>query len=107
MGGYVKIPAETFTRFRDDIDNGTFLPNEYEFVMLSRGKTFEQKDRGEMNPDLLIDSEAITMEKASFPDRPADTLAAGSDFDPQRYDGTNPWCLYKYGFWEVLLPLSC
>lgn len=43
LGGYVKVAGETFNRFRDDIVNGCFLPNEYEFVMLSRGKLLEQK----------------------------------------------------------------
>ena len=95
LAGYIKVPGEVFIRFRDDIANETFVPNGYEFVMISRGKIFQQKDRGEGNPDLLVDSEAITMEKTHFPDRPADSFSESCGFDQQRFDATKPWCIYN------------
>ena len=95
QAGYVKVPGEVFLRFRDDIANGTFIPNEYEFVLISRGKISEQKDRGEEDPELLVDSDAINMAKSHFPDRPSDTSRDGCGFNRQRYDATKPWCVYN------------
>lgn len=102
LAGYIKVPGEVFIRFRDDMAKGTFVPNGYEFVMISRGKIFQQKDRGEGNPDLLVDSEAITMEKTYFPDRPTDTFSDSCGFDRQRFDATKPWCIFNVMLVEFL-----
>jgi len=89
VGGYVMVPAEiSMTLKRDSKDSS------YALVMISRCKLYDQKSRGEGNPDLLVDSEATTMEEQCFPDRPhIDT--GGGHFDQQRYDGEKPWCMYN------------
>ena len=96
LGGYIMLPGERFVKFRDDLANGSLDVNDYEYIMLSRGKTSQQKDRGEDNPDLLVDSEAIAMEKILYPDRPhVDVATEACGFDQQRYDAKKPWCVYN------------
>ena len=88
IGGYFMVPGEVSATLNTEAS--------YECVMISRSKTFQQKSRGEGNPDLLVDSEATTMEKAHFPDRPnIDTATEGCGFDQQRYDAEKPWCVYN------------
>ena len=68
----------------------------YEVIMISRAMMFSQADRGEENPDLLVDSEATTLEKTHFPDAPdVSTSRNGYGFDEQRFDSKKPWCLYN------------
>ena len=89
VGGYVMVPAEISTTLKRDSKDSP-----YALVMISRCKLDDQKSRGEGNPDLLVDSEATTMEEQCFPDRPhIDT--GGGPFDQQRYDGEKPWCMYN------------
>ncbi|KAL8653527.1 MAG: hypothetical protein Q9226_003816 [Calogaya cf. arnoldii] len=95
LGGYLKIPGEIFTRFLNDSVNGTWPLDVYEFVMISRAMAPQQEDRGETNPGLLVDAEAIDMEKTSFVDRPVDHEYQGYGFDWQQYDARKPWCLYN------------
>ena len=88
VAGYAMVPAELATKM-----NAEAL---YNVVRISRGKLFEQKDWGEGNPDLLDDSEAITMVKTHFPDRPnIETAPELRCFDQQRYDSTKSWCIYN------------
>ena len=89
VGGYVMVPAEiSMTLKRDSKDSS------YAIVMISRCKIDDQNSRGEGNPDLLVDSEATTMEEQRFPDRPhIDT--GGGHFDQQRYNGEKLWCMYN------------
>ena len=95
LGGYFLVPGEISKKMSNDLASGTWSPD-YEFVMTSRGKSIQQKGRGEGNPDLLINSEAITLEKMHFPDRPnIDTWSDQCGFDQQRYDAKKPWCMYN------------
>lgn len=83
------VPAEiSMTLKRDSKDSP------YAIVMISRCKGSDQESRGEGNPDLLVDSEATTMEEQCFPDRPHIDTGVG-EFDQQRYDGKKPWCMYN------------
>lgn len=86
VGGYVLVPAEISTTLKR---NCTESP--YALVMISRCKGPEQESRGDGNPDLLLDSDATTMEEQSFPDRPR----GRAPFDQQRYDGEKAWCMYN------------
>ncbi len=89
IGGYVMVPAESATTLKRDIKESP-----YALVMISRCKLDDQKSRGGGNPDLLVASEAMTMEEQCFPDRPhIDT--GGGHFDQQRYDGEKPWFMYN------------
>ena len=89
VGGYVMVPAEISTTLKKDSEKSP-----YALVMISRCKLPDQEFRGEDNPDLLVDSEATTMQVQCFPDRPhIDT--GGGHFDQQRYDGQKPWCMYN------------
>ena len=87
VAGYVKVPAEL----------AELNPaNTYNLINISRTKASEQEGRGEINPDLLIDEEDVTMEKQSFPDRPDVQKANDSSAcDPRRFDTQKPWCLYN------------
>ncbi|KAI4281887.1 MAG: hypothetical protein L6R38_003353 [Xanthoria sp. 2 TBL-2021] len=87
IAGYVMVPGEITAQLSNDAD--------YQIVMISRTKTFEQETRGEGNPDLLDDSEDVTLEKSYFPDRPAVKISKVGDCDPRRFDLTKPWCLYN------------
>ncbi|KAG8533921.1 uncharacterized protein KY384_001662 [Bacidia gigantensis] len=89
VGGYVLVPGEIATTMKRDLKESL-----YALVMISRCKLDTQESRGEGNPDLLIDSEATTMEEQSFPDRPH-IDQSGGHFDQQRYDGEKPWCMYN------------
>ncbi|KAL8658661.1 MAG: hypothetical protein Q9202_007489 [Teloschistes flavicans] len=95
IGGFVMVPGEITTRLSND-DAHT-----YDFVRLSRTTTTDQNERGEDDPDLLDDSEAVTLEKAYFPDRPdVNRPKKMTDCDPRRFDLTKPWCLYTIMFVE-------
>lgn len=87
IAGYVMVPGEITAQLSHDGD--------YQIVMISRTKTFEQETRGEGNPDLLDDSEDVTLEKSYFPDRPAVKISKVGDCDPRRFDLAKPWCLYN------------
>lgn len=88
IAGYVLIPGDVSTEMKSD--------NCYEVVRISRAKLFSQKDRGVENPDLLIDSEATTLDKTHFPNAPdINTSRSGYGFDEQRFDSNKPWCMYN------------
>lgn len=88
IAGYVLVPGDIFATLSSE--------GHYEVVMISRAKNFSQKDRGEGNPDLLVDSEATTLEKTHFPNAPdINTSRNGYGFDEQRFDSNKPWCLYN------------
>ena len=88
IAGYVLIPGDVATKLSSEAY--------YEVVMISRARLFSQKDRGEGNPDLLVDSEATTLEKTHFPDAPdLSTSTTGYGFDEQRFDSNKLWCLYN------------
>ena len=92
VGGYVMVPGEISMTLMRDFKDPKDSP--YALIMISRCKLENQESRGEGNPDLLVDSEATTMEEQCFPDRPhIDTH--GGHFDQQRYDSEKPWCLYN------------
>ena len=59
---YAMVPADLATKMKAE--------KLFNVVRISIGKLFEQKDRGEGNPDLLDDSETITREKTNFLDWP-------------------------------------
>ena len=101
LAGYLQIPGEIFNRFRNDLENGTWPSDTYDFILISRGKLSVQEDRGEVNPESMIDAEAITMEKAYFADRPQDSGLQGLGFDQQRYDAKKPWCIYNVMLVEI------
>ena len=68
----------------------------YELIRISRTKHSKQTERGEEDPDLLVDEEAVTMEKSSSPDRP--DVEKSKHFcacDQRRFDVGKPWCLYN------------
>ncbi|KAI4198196.1 MAG: hypothetical protein LQ350_005432 [Teloschistes chrysophthalmus] len=95
IGGYVMVPGEITMRLSNDDAHA------YDFIRISRTRTWEQDDRGEEDPDLLNDSEAITLEKSYFPDRPdMKTSSNAYACDPRRFDLTKPWCLYNIMFVE-------
>ena len=74
----------------------------YETVMISRAKLFSQEDRGDGDPDLLVDGESTTLEKTHFPDAPdISTSRTGYGFDEQRFDSGKAWCLYNVMLVEV------
>lgn len=88
IAGYILVPGDIFATLSSE--------GHYEIVMISRAKNFSQKDRGEGNPDLLVDSEATTLEKTHFPTAPdINTSRNGYGFDEQRFDSNKPWCLYN------------
>lgn len=88
IAGYVLVPGDVYTELSSD--------KHYEVVRISRAKNFSQKDRGEGNPDLLIDSEATTLDKTHFPNAPdINTSRNGYGFDEQRFDSDKSWCLYN------------
>ncbi|KAL8726279.1 MAG: hypothetical protein Q9166_006825 [cf. Caloplaca sp. 2 TL-2023] len=89
-GGYVMVPGEITTQLSNE------AAATYDFVMISRTKALEQKDRGEGNPDLLDDSEDISLERSYFPVRPdVKTSNETGGCDPRGFDLTKPWCLYN------------
>jgi hypothetical protein len=64
--------------------------------MISRTKTVSQEDRGEGNPELLIDSEATTLKRSHFPEAPdMNTSQNAYGFDERRFDSKKAWCLYN------------
>ena len=68
----------------------------YEYALISRGKTSEQDHWGEGNLDLLVDSEAVTMDKTHFLDRPdIHTATERCGFDQYIFDATKPWCMFN------------
>lgn len=88
IAGYVLVPGDISTKLSSEAH--------YEVLMISRTRNFSQKDRGEGNPDLLVDSEATTLEKQHFPDAPhINTSRNGYGFDEQRFDSDKLWCLYN------------
>lgn len=88
IAGYVLVPGDVSTKMNGE--------THYEVIMISRAMMFSQADRGEENPDLLVDSEATTLEKTHFPDAPdVSTSRNGYGFDEQRFDSKKPWCLYN------------
>ena len=88
IAGYVLIPGDVSTELSSD--------KRYEVVRISRAKLSSQKDRGKGNPDLLIDSEATTLDKTHFPNAPdINTSRTGYGFDEQRFDSSKLWCLYN------------
>ncbi|KAL8865482.1 MAG: hypothetical protein Q9174_006863, partial [Haloplaca sp. 1 TL-2023] len=94
LAGYLQIPSEIFHRFRLDLENDTWPADAYDFIRISRGKLSQQKDRGEVNPEALVDGEATTLEKNFFADRPKDTALEGVGFDQQWFDAEKSWCVY-------------
>jgi len=58
IGGYIMVPGELSTKMSEEVTYG--------LVSISRCKIFQQRTRGEGNPDLLVDSEATTMERRLF-----------------------------------------
>ena len=91
VAGYVIVPAELSTKMKEDDDEGR-----YELIRISRTKPREQTERGEEDPDLLTDEEAVTMEKTSFPDRPdVEKSKHSCACDQRRFDISKPWCLYN------------
>ncbi|KAL2049735.1 hypothetical protein ABVK25_009958 [Lepraria finkii] len=91
VAGYVIVPAELSTKMKEDDDEGR-----YELIRISRTKPREQTERGEEDPDLLVDEEAVTMEKTSFPDRPdVEKSKHSCACDQRRFDVSKPWCLYN------------
>lgn len=88
IAGYVLVPGDVSTKMNSE--------TRYEIIMISRAQNSSQGDRGEGNPDLLVDSEATTLEKTHFPDAPdVNTSRNGYGFDEQRFDSKKPWCLYN------------
>ena len=88
IAGYVLVPGDVSTKMNAE--------THYEVIMISRAMIFSQADRGEGPPDLLVDSEATTLEKTHFPDAPdVNTSRNGYGFDEQRFDSKKPWCLYN------------
>ena len=88
IAGYVLVPGDVSTKLSSEAH--------YEVIMISRTRIFSQKDRGEGNPDLLVDSEATTLEKQHFPDAPRINVSRnGYGFDEQRFDSGKLWCLYN------------
>ena len=96
IAGYVLVPGDISTKLN--------AQSYYEVIMISRKKTHTQTDRGqgEDNPDLLVDSEATTLDKTYFPDAPdINTSNSGYGFDEQRFDSRKLWCLYNIMLVEV------
>ena len=94
IAGYVFVP--------DDVSTTLNVGNHYETITISRTKTVSQEDRGEGNPDLLIDSEATTLEKFHFPDAPdVYTSQNAYGFDEWRFDSKKAWCLYNVMLVEI------
>ena len=90
IAGYALVPGDVSTKMNSEA--------RYEVIMISRAKNFSQKDRGggQGNPNLLVDSEATTLEKSHFPNAPdINTSRNGYGFDEQRFDSDKPWCLYN------------
>ena len=88
IAGYVLVPGDVSTKMNSEVH--------YEIIMISRAMNFSQADRGEGNPDLLVDNEATTLEKTHFPDAPdINTSQNGYGFDERRFDSKKPWCLYN------------
>ncbi|KAL9065495.1 MAG: hypothetical protein Q9161_008200 [Pseudevernia consocians] len=88
IAGYVLIPG--------DISTNMNAETRYEIIMISRAMNISQTDRGEENPDLLVDSEATTLEKTHFPDAPdVNTSQNAYGFDERRFDSRKSWCLYN------------
>lgn len=86
IAGYVLVPGDVSTKMSSEVH--------YEVIMISRAKNFSQADRGEGNPDLLVDNEGTTLEKTLFPDAPdVNTSTTGYGFDEQRFDSNKSWCL--------------
>lgn len=82
------VPGEITTQLSND--------QNLQVVTISRTRTLEQKSRGELNPDSLDDSDAVTLENSFFPDRPdVYTFKDNCGCDQQRFDVTKPWCLYN------------
>ncbi|KAL9584819.1 MAG: hypothetical protein Q9212_001886 [Teloschistes hypoglaucus] len=95
ISGYVMVPGEITMRLSND-DAHT-----YDFIRLSRTTTLEQNDRGEEDPDLLGDSQAVTQQIPYFPNRPdVKTSTKAHACDPRRFDLTKSWCLYNIMFVE-------
>ena len=96
IAGYVLIPGDVSTKLNSQA--------RYEVVMISRTKiTSLQKGRGDGNPDLLVDSEAMTLEKQYFPKEPdINTSRNGYGFDEQRFDAGKMWCLYNIMLVEMM-----
>ena len=96
IAGYVLVPGDVAIKLNAEA--------RYETIMLSRTKISSlQRGRGDGNPDLLVDSEATTLEKQYFPDRPhVDVSTTGYGFDEQRFDGEKLWCLYNIMIVEVM-----
>ncbi|MCJ1278475.1 hypothetical protein MMC21_006292 [Puttea exsequens] len=91
VAGYVIVPAELSTKMKADDEAGR-----YELIRISRTKPREQTERGEEDPDLLVDEEVVTMEKTSFPDRPGVEKSKHScACDQRRFYLSKPWCLYN------------
>ena len=92
VAGYVLVPAELSTKMKEDDD----YEGRYELIRISPTKPNEQTERGEEDPDLLVDEEAVTMEKTSFPDRPdVEKSTHSCACDQRRFDVSKPWCLYN------------
>ena len=88
IAGYVLVPGDVSTKLNSEA--------RYEIIRISRAQCTSQADRGEGNPDLLVDSEATTLEITHFPDAPdINTSRNGYGFDEQRFDSKKPWCVYN------------
>ena len=103
VAGYVLIPAEISLRMRKNEEGLIFEDaGRYELVRLSRTKPEEQTGQGEEggwggnDPDLLVDEEAVTIERTDFPDRPdVEKSTHKCACDQRRFDVRKPWCLYN------------
>ena len=79
-------------RLRRRIRDGSWRNLDTDEHEVIASENFEQKDRGEGNPDLLDDSAAVTL----VPDRSAiETAIEYCCFDQQRFYAAKPRCIYN------------